>query len=120
MIGGFGSVLCVSAFQGSLVVIAIMIDGSENAIVRAVFEFQSSRVCDKRSKAVFVHYRAGKKKVGGGGRGEMLPSNAFTSYVSTALSFVSIAYFQFRKFGHTQIKGKFRLLPFGFSLPCFF
>ena len=39
MIGGFGSVLCVSAFQGSLVVIAIMIDGSENAIVKAAFEF---------------------------------------------------------------------------------
>ena len=29
MIGGFRSVLCVSAFQGSLLVIVIMIDGSE-------------------------------------------------------------------------------------------
>ena len=29
MIGGFGSVLCVSVFQGSLLVIVIMIDGSE-------------------------------------------------------------------------------------------
>ena len=29
MIGGFRSVLCVSVFQGSLVVIVLMIDGSE-------------------------------------------------------------------------------------------
>ena len=58
--------------------------------------------------------------MGRGGGGEMLPINAFTSCVSTALSSVSIAYFQFPKFGHTQIKGKFRLLPFGFSLPCLF
>ena len=29
MIGGFRSVLCVSMFQGSLVVIVLMIDGSE-------------------------------------------------------------------------------------------
>ena len=29
VIGGFGSVLCVSVFQGSLLVIVIMIDGSE-------------------------------------------------------------------------------------------
>ena len=29
MIGGFRSVLCVSLFQGSLLVIAIMIDDSE-------------------------------------------------------------------------------------------
>ena len=39
MIGGFRSVLCVSVFQGSLLVIVIMIDGSENAIVKAAFEF---------------------------------------------------------------------------------
>ena len=38
MIGGFRSVLCVSVFPGSLLVIVIMIDGSENAIVKAVFE----------------------------------------------------------------------------------
>ena len=38
MIGGFRSVLCVSVFQGSLPVIVIMIDGSENAIVKAAFE----------------------------------------------------------------------------------
>ena len=31
-------VLCVSVFQGSLLVIVIMIDGSENAIVKAAFE----------------------------------------------------------------------------------
>ena len=29
MIGGFLSVLCVSVFQGSMLVIVIMIDGSE-------------------------------------------------------------------------------------------
>ena len=29
MIGGFRSVLCVSVFQGSLLVVVIMIDGSE-------------------------------------------------------------------------------------------
>ena len=29
MIGGFRSVLCVSVFQGSLLVIVIMIDGSK-------------------------------------------------------------------------------------------
>ena len=29
MVGGFQSVLCVSVFQGSLLVIIIMIDGSE-------------------------------------------------------------------------------------------
>ena len=29
MIDGFGSVLCVSVFQGSLLVVVIMIDGSE-------------------------------------------------------------------------------------------
>ena len=29
MIGGFRSVLCVSVFQGSLLVIVTMIDGSE-------------------------------------------------------------------------------------------
>ena len=29
MIGGFRYVLCVSVFQGSLVVIVLMIDGSE-------------------------------------------------------------------------------------------
>ena len=29
MIGGFRSVLCVSVFHGSLLVIVIMIDGSE-------------------------------------------------------------------------------------------
>ena len=39
MIGGFRSVFCVSVFQGSLLVIVIMIDGSKNAIVKAAFEF---------------------------------------------------------------------------------
>ena len=30
MIGGFRSVICVSVFQGSLLVVVIMIDGNEN------------------------------------------------------------------------------------------
>ena len=38
VIGRFRSVLCVSVFQGSLLVIVIMIDGSKNAIVRAASE----------------------------------------------------------------------------------
>ena len=39
MINGFRSVFCVSLFQGSLLVIVIMVDGSEkNAIVKAAFE----------------------------------------------------------------------------------
>ena len=53
MIGGFRSVLYVSVFQGSLLVIVIMIDGIENAIVKAAFELyrkSSSHVCEKRSK----------------------------------------------------------------------
>ena len=33
--GGFRSVLCVSVFQGSLLVIVIMIDGSVKRIVKA-------------------------------------------------------------------------------------
>ena len=37
-------------FQGSLLVIIILMDGSENAIVRAAFELKSSHVCEKRSK----------------------------------------------------------------------
>ena len=38
VIGGFRSVLCVSVFQGSLLVIVIMIDAAKNAIVKAAFE----------------------------------------------------------------------------------
>ena len=34
----FDAVLWISVFQGSLFVIAIMIDGSENVIVKAAFE----------------------------------------------------------------------------------
>ena len=41
----FRSVLCVSVFQGSLLVIVIMIDGSE----RRNCELQTSRVFEKRS-----------------------------------------------------------------------
>ena len=50
MIGGFRSVLCVSVFQGSLLVIVIVIDGSKKRIVMATFELKSSHVCEKRSK----------------------------------------------------------------------
>ena len=46
MIGEFRSASRVSVFQGSLLVIVIMIDGSENAIVKAAFELlKSSHVC---------------------------------------------------------------------------
>ena len=37
MIGGFRSVLCVSVFQGSLLVIVIMIDGSEKRNCECTF-----------------------------------------------------------------------------------
>ena len=39
MIGGFQSVFCVSVFQGSLLVIVIMIDGSEKRSCEDGFEF---------------------------------------------------------------------------------
>ena len=38
MIGGFQHFLCVSAFQGSLFVIVIMIDGSEKRNYEGGFE----------------------------------------------------------------------------------
>ena len=41
--------MCVSVFQSLFLVIVIMIDGSENAIVKAFNELQSSHVCEKRS-----------------------------------------------------------------------
>ena len=43
MIDGFRSVLCVSVFQGSLLVIVIMMDDSEkcNITVKVAFELQS-------------------------------------------------------------------------------
>ena len=50
MIGGFRSILCVSVFQGSLLVIVIMIDGSKNVTGKAAFELQISRVFEKRYK----------------------------------------------------------------------
>ena len=37
VIGGLRSLLCVSLFQGSLLVILIMIDGSKKAFVKVVF-----------------------------------------------------------------------------------
>ena len=48
MIGGFRSVLVVSVFQGLLLVIIIMIDGS--VIVKVAFKLQSLRVFEKHSK----------------------------------------------------------------------
>ena len=50
MIGGFRSVLCVSVFQGSLLVIIIMIDGSEKRDVKAAFELYSSHIYENRNK----------------------------------------------------------------------
>ena len=38
VICGFRSVLCVSVFPGSLLVIVIMIEAAKNAIVKAAFE----------------------------------------------------------------------------------
>ena len=38
VIGGFRSVLFVSQFQGSLLMIVIMIDGSENTIVKVAIQ----------------------------------------------------------------------------------
>ena len=49
MIGRFRSVLCVSVFQGSLLVIVIMIDGSEKHNRQFAFELQNWRVFEKRS-----------------------------------------------------------------------
>ena len=51
MIGGFRSVLCVSVFQGSLLVIVIMIDGSE----KRNCEGNCSHVCEKRSKRKYIN-----------------------------------------------------------------
>ena len=54
MIGGFRSVLFVSViheFQGSLLVIVIMIDSSEKRNYKLDFKFQSSHVIEKRSKS---------------------------------------------------------------------
>ena len=51
---GFQSVLCVSLFQGSLLVIVIMIAimmAGKNTIVKVAFELKSSHVCDRCSKA---------------------------------------------------------------------
>ena len=49
-IGRFRSFLCVFAFQGSLLVILITIDGSEKQLLKAAFERQSSRAFENRSK----------------------------------------------------------------------
>ena len=41
---------CVSVFQGSLLVIVIMIDGSEKRNRQLGFELHKSHVCEKRGK----------------------------------------------------------------------
>ena len=46
--------LCVSVFQGSLLVIVIMIDGSEKRNCEGGFELYSSHVCEKRSKSTRI------------------------------------------------------------------
>ena len=50
--GGFRSVLCVSVFQGSLLVIVIMIDGGEKRNCEG--GFSSSRVCEKCSNPIIL------------------------------------------------------------------
>ena len=50
-IGGFRSVLGVSVFQGSLLVIVIMIDGSEKR--------NCSHVCEKRSNKLALQLHLG-------------------------------------------------------------
>ena len=52
MIGGFGSVLCVSVFQGSLLVIVIMIDASEKRNCEGGFLILEFACCEKRSKKI--------------------------------------------------------------------
>ena len=49
--GGFPDPFCVSVFRGSLLVIVVMIDGSEKRNCQGGFELWSSHVCEKRSKA---------------------------------------------------------------------
>ena len=51
VICGFQSILCVSLFQGSLLVIVILIDGlTKNAFFKAAFELLSAHVFEKRSE----------------------------------------------------------------------
>jgi len=51
VISEFQSVLYISVFQGSLLVIVIMIDSSEKCnIVKVAFDLQSLRVFEKPSK----------------------------------------------------------------------
>ena len=57
MIGGFRSILCVSVFQGSLLVIVVMIDGSQNAIAKVAFE--RSKYIRGKSRANKVHKENG-------------------------------------------------------------
>jgi len=51
VIGRFRFVLCFSVFQGSLLMIVIMTDGSEKRNRQLAFELHNSHVCEKRSKA---------------------------------------------------------------------
>ena len=54
---------CVSVFQGSLLVIVIMIDGCEKRNRQLAFELKRSHVCQKRSKCILVLERMSSKKV---------------------------------------------------------
>ena len=58
VIGGFQSVLCasvlISRFIACDVNSVIMIEGSKNAILKAAFELESSRVREKRSNGVYT------------------------------------------------------------------
>ena len=54
MIGGLWSILFVSFFPGPLVVIIVMIDGSENTIISWVFELQILCVIERYSKAPII------------------------------------------------------------------
>ena len=56
MIGEFRSIVCVPVFQGSLLVIVILINISEKCNYEGGFELQSSHVFEKRSKSSLIHY----------------------------------------------------------------
>ena len=60
MIGGFRSVLCVSVFQGSLLMIVIMIDGSEKRNCEGGFSIFRVRMFVK--SAVRIVFKFKKRK----------------------------------------------------------
>ena len=61
VIGGFQSVLCVSVFQGSLLVIVIMIDSSEKQLWRRLLKFRvrmfvKSEVTHRGSSTFYIFF----------------------------------------------------------------